>query len=238
MSSKRKIGTLQEWSLHADLKKFYQSEGAQLEVEVGGFIIDVVQNDLLIEIQTRSFRSIKNKLRKLMKEHRVRLVHPIAIKKTVIRESLDGETVIGRRQSPKKMGPQNIFEELVSIPSLIHHQNFSIEVLLIEEEEIRRQDGKGSWRRRGWSIADRRLVNVMGRRVYEKAEDFLHFIPDEVGESFTNTDLSQATGYSRKVAEKITYCLRKMGAIRLAGKQGRSNLYKRSTTDSRQEPSE
>ena len=238
MSSKRKIGTLSEWSLHADLKKFYQSEGAQLEVEVDGFIIDVVQDGLLIEIQTRGFRSIKSKLRKLMKDHRVRLVHPIAIKKTIIRESLDGQTVIGQRKSPKKMGPQNIFEELVSIPSLIHHQNFSIEVLLIEEEEIRRKDGKGSWRRRGWSIADRRLVNVMGRRIYENAMDFLHFIPDEIGQSFTNTELAQATGYTRRVAEKITYCLRKMGVLRLAGKDGRSNLYERMSTGSHQEPSE
>jgi hypothetical protein len=109
-------------------------------------------------------------------------------------------------------------------------------VVLVEEEEIRRKDGKGTWRRREWSIADRKLINVMGRRVYDDAKDFLHFIPDEISGSFTNADLAQATGYTRKIAEKITYCLRKMGVIRLVGKEGRSNLYERAN-DSHREPS-
>ena len=39
--------------------------------------------------------------------------------------------------------------------------HFSIEVLLIREEEVWCDDGQGSWRRKHWSIQDRHLLEVM-----------------------------------------------------------------------------
>jgi len=53
------IGTLNEKSLHADLKKWYTQPGDQLEVPLDGYYIDIVRDDMLIEIQTRNFSSIK-----------------------------------------------------------------------------------------------------------------------------------------------------------------------------------
>jgi len=66
----------------------------------------------------------------------------------------DGITTLGRRRSPKKGSIFEVFKELVSIPSLIAKAGFSLEVLLIREEEFRCDDGKGSWRRKGKSICD------------------------------------------------------------------------------------
>ena len=59
----------------------------------------------------------------------------------------------------------DVFEELVRIPSLFLEDNLSLEVLMIEDEEIRCLDGKGSWRRRGISIKDRKLI-----KIFEKVE--------------------------------------------------------------------
>ncbi|TFF91832.1 hypothetical protein EU545_02800 [Candidatus Thorarchaeota archaeon] len=225
MSGRSNIGTLSEWSLHSELKKNYLTIDSQEEVEVDGYIIDVVREDLLIEIQTSGFSSIHDKLRELIKSHQVRLVHPIPVEKWIVRESLDGSSVLSRRRSPKRMGPQNVFDELVYIPTLIHHQNLSIEVLLTQEEEVRRKDNKGSWRRRGWSIVDRRLLAIVGRKLYKSPSDLLHFIPDSLESEFTNKDLAEATGYSKREAGKITYCLRRMGIIRVTGKRGRANVF-------------
>lgn len=49
----KSIGLLNENPLHAALKKWYARPGDQLEVSVDGFVIDVVQGNLLIEIQTQ-----------------------------------------------------------------------------------------------------------------------------------------------------------------------------------------
>ena len=46
-------------ALHADLKRWYCQPGDTFEQPVDGFVVDVVRGDLLIEIQTRSFSSIK-----------------------------------------------------------------------------------------------------------------------------------------------------------------------------------
>jgi hypothetical protein len=53
------IGLLNEKPLHASLKQWYARPGDRFEVPVDGFVIDVVRDDLLIEIQTRNFSSLK-----------------------------------------------------------------------------------------------------------------------------------------------------------------------------------
>jgi len=224
MSNGPIIGTLQERSLHANLKELYMDEDTETEVAVDGFVVDVVKGNLLIEIQTGNFASIKSKLKSLLKNHRVKLVYPLAMKKWIVKETPDGTQQLSRRNSPKKCGFEDVFDELVRIPNLIAHSNFSLEVLLIEEEEIRRQDGKGSWRRRGWSIIDRRLVEVIDRKLYREPSDFLHFIPDSLEKPFTNLDLIETLGISRRLGQRLTYCLRKMNTLKEVGKKGNALL--------------
>jgi len=219
------IGTLQERSLHASLKELYKTGDAKTEVSVDGFVIDVIRDDLLIEIQTRNFAAIKKKLLSLIKNHRVRLVYPLAKKKWIVKQTPDGSKQISRRSSPKRCGFADIFDELIRIPNLIAHSNFSVEVLLIEEEEIRRQDGKGSWRRRGWSIIDRKLIEVLDRRLYENPSDFLHFIPSSLEKPFRTSDLVETLRISRRLGQRLTYCMRKMNALKTVGKKGNAFLY-------------
>jgi hypothetical protein len=218
------IGTLQERSLHAAIKNLYEEPGSQVEVSIDGYVIDVVKDGLLIEVQTRNFPAIKDKLFNLMKTHPIRLVYPIPSEKWVVRQTSDGKE-IGRRRSPKRLGFADIFEELVSIPTFMIHKNFSLEVLLINEEEIRIQDSKGSWRRKGWSSVDRRLLGVVDRRLYTEPGDFLHLIPDNIERPFTTRALAQASDITKRVAQKMTYCMRKMGALKVVGKERNALLY-------------
>ncbi|MHA1907588.1 MAG: hypothetical protein ACW98Y_09870 [Candidatus Thorarchaeota archaeon] len=218
------IGTLAERSLHSMLKDRLTEPGDRQEVKVDGYVIDIVRDDLLIEIQTRNFGTMKTKLMALLPNHRIRLVHPIPTVRWVVRESLDGE-VISRRKSPKKMDVLNLFEELVSIPTLINHSNFEIEVLEVFEEQVMQNDGKGSWRRKGWSNVDRRLIEVVGSHLFREANDFIKLLPPDLETPFTNTELAKSLGRKLRVAQKITYCLRKMGALKTKGKRGNAHLH-------------
>lgn len=219
------IGVLNEKSLHAKLKQWYFQPGDRFEDIVDGFHIDIVRNKLLIEIQTQNFSSIKRKLAVLLKRFAVRLVFPIAREKWIVRYAKDGTTQLGRRKSPKKGNIFNLFEELVSTPSLIKDQNFSIEVLITLEEEIRHDDGLGSWRRRGWSIADRRLLEVVNRHIFEKPSDFLTLIPPTLPDPFSTKELAECTNQPRWLTQKMAYCLREMGVVKAVGKSGNSVLY-------------
>ncbi|MBN1977588.1 MAG: hypothetical protein JW918_09320 [Anaerolineae bacterium] len=219
------IGTLNEKPLHAALKERYAQPGDQFEVPVDDFFVDIVRDDLLIEIQTGNFASIKRKVRALVGSHSLRLVYPIAREKWIVRLAKDGSgDVLGRRKSPKHGGLEHIFGELVSFPKLLAAANFSVEVLLIQEEEIRRFDGRRGWRRRGWVTHERRLLDVVGRRLFETPEDLLALLPD-LPEPWTTADLAIGIGQPRWLARKMAYCLRKMGLVEPVGKQGNAILY-------------
>ena len=56
------IGTRNEGSLHASLKEYYARPGDMVEASVDGYVIDVVQEDRLVEIQTANFGALKGKL--------------------------------------------------------------------------------------------------------------------------------------------------------------------------------
>ena len=79
------IGLLNEKPLHASLKEWYAQPGDQFEVAVDGFVIDIVRDDLLLEIQTGNFASIKSKLTDLARAHRIRLIYPIAQEKWIVK---------------------------------------------------------------------------------------------------------------------------------------------------------
>ena len=213
-----------EYSLHSEIKDWYKISGDELEVKVKDFRIDILRDKFLIEIQTGNFTAIKKKLLKLLLNNQVRLVYPIAKLKWIVHVSGSGEFV-RRRKSPKKGKLLDLFYELVHTPSLIKDRNFSLEVLLIEEEELRCYDGRGTWRRRGVSIKDRKLLRVFERFAFEDSRDFLEFLPKELDEYFTNEVLASKLGISIGLARKITYCLRRMGAISIAGKKRNELLF-------------
>jgi hypothetical protein len=194
-------------------------------VEVEGFHIDMVRRKTLIEIQTGNFSSQKRKLNTLIEKHPVRLIFPIAQEKWIIRLGPDGTTLVGKRKSPKQGNIYHLFKELVSLPSMIENKNFSLEVLLTIEEEIRRDDGRGSWRRKGWSIFDHRLIEVVRKRLFKKPADFLKLVPQNLPDPFTTRDLANGISQPHWLAQKMAYCLRNMGLIQVRGKKGNALLY-------------
>ena len=222
------ISTLNEKPLHAALKASYARPGDRFEVQVDGFIIDIVRDALLIEIQTTSLASLKRKLSSLVKDHCVRLVYPIAREKWIVKLAEDGHSTASRRKSPKRGKIEDLFGELVSFPKLLAHPNFSLEVLLIQEEEIRRYDGRKGWRRRGWVIQERRLLQVVDQVRFSTPEDLGELLPLDLGEPFTTLDLARAIARPRRLAQRMAYCLREMGEIEAVGKQGNAILYVRS----------
>ncbi|GAB4572523.1 MAG: hypothetical protein Kow0077_12150 [Anaerolineae bacterium] len=221
------IGTLNEAPLHAALKAWYAAPGAQFEVRVAGYVIDIVQDGLLVEIQTGSFGQVRRKITALTAAgYSVRLVHPIAARRWIVRLPQAAGQSPTRRRSPRQGTCLHLFAELVSMPRLILHPNLTLEVLLIEEEDVRRYDGK-SWRRRGWRTEYRRLLAVTGRRVFATPTDLVALLPAALPDPFTSVDLREAAGITPRLAGQVCYCLREMEAIVPVGKRGNAYLYRR-----------
>ncbi len=217
------IGTLRETELHAALKRHYARPQDRLEVAVDGYVIDIVREDELVEIQTHNFAALKPKLLRLAEQHRVRLVHPIAQTKWITRVKSDQQTVLGRRKSPRHGALEDLFVELVSLPELMAHPHVMLEVVLIHEDEIR-CPRTGRSRRRGsdWRVCNRRLLKVVESAYFVTPADFRRFIPSDLTMPFTSHELAVALQRPDAVAHKITYCLRKMGTLVVVGKRRRA----------------
>jgi hypothetical protein len=215
---------MKENTLHAELKEIYRLEGGKSEQWVDGYLIDVVRDDLLIEIQTQQFQALKKKLNDLLDKYPLRIVHPIARDKIIHLQSIDG-AIIHRRRSTKTGKLEDLFAELVYIARWVKHPNFSMEVLITSEEEQRTKDGLGSWRRKGVSISDRRLIRILERHLLCKPEDYLRFIPFEIGSPFINKQLAERLSIPRRLATKMTYTLTQIGTIEIIGKNGRFQSY-------------
>jgi hypothetical protein len=213
-----------ENSLHESIKDWYSAPSDLVEAWVDGYRVDIVRGSTLIEIQTSNFSSIKDKVKDLIRRHKVRIVHPVAEKKWIVRLDAEGDRV-SRRKSPREGRTEDLFLELVYMPRIMKSPNFSLEVLLIHSEEVLMDDGKGSWRRRYWSVHDRRLLKVIDKAVFRGPSDFLDLLPENLPAEFTTRDLAQPSGLRLNIARKMAYTLRHLGTIEVVGKRGRAVLH-------------
>lgn len=219
------IGSLNEKPLHAGLKEWYRQEGDQVEAPIDGFVVDLVRDDLLIEIQTRGFSSMRRKFDRLLDSHSMRLVHPVPAEKWIVKLDEDGRD-ISRRRSPKRGIAADVCAELVSFPSLLSHPHFTLEIALVEEEEVRRPDAKKGWRRGGYVIEERRLVDVLKTIELCSPSDLLGLLPERLPDPFTTKDIADGLGRSRHLGREVGYCLRVSGAVETAGRDKRGILYR------------
>lgn len=230
-----RIGTLGEKSLHAALKAWYARPGDLLEWSVEGkYVIDIFRPstgstpDQCIEIQTRNLGKLKTKLAFLLEHWPVRLVYPVAQERYIVRINTDGE-ILGRRKSPKHGTILHLFPELVGLRPLLTHPNLTLDVLLIREEEFWLDDGRGSWRRKHWSIYDRLLVDVCEVVSLSTPADYAALLPIGLPDVFDTQELAHSLRMPRSLAQKMVYCLSEMGELEVVGHRGRAKLYRRTS---------
>ena len=213
---------MNEGSLHAELKDVFARPGDELEVELDGFVVDIRRGDTLIEIQTSSFAAMGRKLDHLLAGHRMVIVHPIAV------ETYLHKAGAKARRSPKRHDLYALFDELVSMPTVLDHPNLAIEVVLAEIDKYQEADPSLRRRRGGWRTVDRRLRAVRAHHRFETVADLAGLVPLDLPPTFTTADLAAAAGTTRASAQKMAYCLRANGLFEPLERTRRGVVYQRS----------
>lgn len=222
-----------ETSLHRDLKALYAPGRSRLEVPLDDYRIDVVTSrGRLVEIQHGSLAAIRDKIRKLVDKHSVLVVKPIVARKILVKQDAKGGKVIERRLSPKRGSILNLFDELVYFTRVFPHRRLTLEVPLVEIEEWR-YPGHGRRRRRrenDFQVEDQRLVSVQEVHRLHTARDLARLVSNRLvacplPKTFHTGHLADSLEVRRWIAQRIAYCLRKIGSIKQVGKTGNSYLY-------------
>ena len=106
-------------------------------MRLDGYRIDAVVDGELVEIQHGSLAAIRDKVRRLLADHRVRVVKPLIAAKQLVKRRRKGGGCDRARVSPKRAGPLDLFHELVYFTQVFPHPRLSLEVPLVEIEEWR-----------------------------------------------------------------------------------------------------
>lgn len=194
-------------------------------MELGGFVIDIRRGSRLIEIQTVSFASMGKKLDHLLAEHQVLIVHPIAAVTYLSRPTTGRKP----RRSPKKRDLYGLFDELVSMPTVLDHPNLSVEVVLAEVDKVQEQDPSMRRNRGGWRTVDRRLRSIRERHRFDEVGDLGSLIPPGLPATFTTAELASAAGTTRASAQRMAYCLRANGLFEPLERSRRGVIYRLAT---------
>lgn len=133
------------------------------------------------------------------------LVHPIAVETYLERPGTK------QRKSPKKGSIYTLFEQLVSIPTLLDHPHLSLDVALVSVTRVQQRDPRARRGRGGFRTVDRRLREVLEIRRFADTADLLGLLPEDLPPKFTTADLATGAMVGRDVAQRMAYCFRALG---------------------------
>jgi hypothetical protein len=135
--------------------------------------------------------------------------------------------MLSKRRSPRKAKPEEIFSELVYIiPSLVG-ATISFDIIKVRDEVLLINDGRGSWRRKFWSIYDRKLLGIESTVHVISVLDLKKFLPPDMPDAFTSKDVSDFGKIPDRLARKMVYCLFHLKLIERVGKKGNSWVYRK-----------
>jgi hypothetical protein len=211
----KSIGILNEKSVHAVLKRYFEPNADSHEIKIGGFVADIVGENGFIEIQTGSFDRLKRKLEAFLAVTHVTVVYPIVVKKRVVNIST-GKTYT----SPKKGTIWSFLSEVGKLKDLVKHENLSFCLCLISADEIRTGTGRKS------AKLDRIPTGLIDEIRLENISDW-HIFTDSLPEIFTMKDFEAASKLRGMDAWTALKGLCNAGIAVQNGKCGNAYLYEK-----------
>src|SRR5207302_151250 len=116
--------------------------------------IDAIAPDgTLIEVQTGALGPLREKLGRLLRARRVRVIKPVVVTRRIVRRDRRDGPDLSARLSPRRGSPADAFDDLVGLARLFPDPNLRIDVVEVAIEEVRIPRR----RRPGYAVIDRRL---------------------------------------------------------------------------------
>ena len=224
--SDKGIGTLGEKTLHAVLKNYYEPHEDNQEIKVGRFFADIVGEQGVIEIQTRNFGSLLEKLDNFLEFCDVTVVYPLPALKYVAWLDMDTGEIGKKHRSPKKCRIYDAFQEIIRIKYALDNPRFHLVLCFLEIDEIRYLNGWSENKKRGSSRCDRIPKDIIEEVRFDCVQDYRKFLPEGLPEEFTSAHYAKACKINRQLASSGLNILNYLGLVERIGKKGNSYIYK------------
>lgn len=221
------VGTLQEKTIHAVLKNYYEPDYSKQEQKVAGFVADIFTGNEIIEIQTRGFYKLRRKLEAFLPLYPVTIVYPVTHLKWLRWVNEETGEVSKPRKSPKVGSALAIFSELYRIKMFLPNDNLRFHIVLLDVEEYRLLNGWSKDKKKGSTRNDGIPTELHDIITLNTLSDFAQMLPAELPDAFTSADLKQTLRCSKALAGVTLNILAHIGVIHRTGKKGNSIIYSR-----------
>lgn len=221
------IGTLSEKTVHAIIKNYYEPNEDHQEIPIENYVADIYVDGKIIEIQTRQFNKLRDKLNAFLPLYPVTIVYPIPREKWLIWIDEESGDLSKPRKSPLKGTPYMVFPELYKIKMFLKDPNLRFRLILMDMEEYRLLNGWSKDRKKGSSRYDRIPTELVEEIEISRPEDYMQFVPYELDGQFTVKKFGKAAHISVSLARIVLNILYFMGTVKRTGKQGNSYLYEK-----------
>lgn len=219
------IGTLSEKTVHAILKNYYEPDEDHQEIPIENYVADIYANGEIIEIQTRQFNRMRDKLTAFLPLYPVTIVYPIPREKWIIWIDEESGTLSKKRKSPRKGNPYLAFPELYKIKMFLKDPNLRLRLVMLDMEEYKLLNGWSRDKKRGASRYDRIPTEIVQEIELDCPQDFLQFVPLELEGAFTSREFAAAARIPVPLAQTVLNILYHMETVIRVGKKGRHYLY-------------
>lgn len=219
------FGTLQEKTVHAVMKLYYEPNLDYHEVPIEGYIADIYTGSRIIEIQNGNFNRLRDKLKTFLPYYQVMVVLPIPHCRWIVWMDEKSGELSARRKSPMTGNIYSAFPELYKIKDYLTHPNLSFSFPLIDMDEYRLRSAKDKACRKRGTRYDRMPVKLYDEVLFERKEDFIQVIPIELEDAFTVKEFAAAAHIRRDLAQITLHILHSMNLLTRVGKRGREYLY-------------
>lgn len=219
------IGTLSEKSVHAILKNYYEPDEDHQEIPIDNYVADIYASGEIIEIQTRQFNKLRDKLAAFLPLYQVTVVYPIPREKWLIWIDQESGEFSKKRKSPAKGNPYVAFPELYKIKMFLKDPNLKLRLVLIDMEEYRLLNGWSRDKKKGSSRFDRIPTELVEEVEINCLEDYMQFVPCELEGSFTSKEFAKAAHIPVSLAQTVLNILYHVGTVTRVGKKGQQYLY-------------
>ncbi|NLK94830.1 MAG: hypothetical protein GX275_06525 [Clostridiales bacterium] len=220
------IGTLGEKTLHAVLKNYFEPNINNQEIKVGSKYADIVNDNGIIEVQTKQFNKLRKKLETFLPKYKVTLVYPIAFMKFIYWVDEDTGEITKGRKSPKNGQANDAFLELYKIKNFLKDENLKICIVLLHIDEYRSLNGWSKDRKKGSHCKDRIPFKIEKEIMINSICDYSSLIPKNIPEVFSSKDYSLGAKIKRSTAQTALNILNYLDIVERVGKKGNSILYK------------
>lgn len=219
------IGTLSEKTLHKIIKFYLDNDEEHQEIKIDKYYADIMKDNTIYEIQTRSFNKLRGKLDVFLKEYKTYIVYPIPYIKWVYWINHDTGEITKKRKSPKKGSIYDCFYELYKIKPYLNNENIRLCLMLINMDEFKNLDGWNESKKRGSSRFDRVPLELVEEIYFETKDDYKLFIPETLTGGFTAKDYQKATNINIYYARIAVNILTSIGVLKVIGKDKKQNIY-------------